>query len=70
MPDKNAESLGVVYRKSEELFRRLQAEMVVFHEWVVLGSIDLDEYVDEVWHVHFLNVEFIGRTLMFPEAQC
>lgn len=48
MPDRSAQSLGVVYKKAEELFRRLLAEKDQFYEWTILGTIDLDEYVDEV----------------------
>jgi dynein heavy chain 2 len=48
LPDRNAASLGIVYKKAEELFRKLAAEKDQFYEWVVLGTIDLDEYVDEV----------------------
>lgn len=48
MPDRNAGSLGIVYKKAEELFRKLLAEKDQFYEWVILGTLDLDEYVDEV----------------------
>lgn len=51
MPDRSAQSLGVVYKKAEELFRRLLAEKDQFYEWTILGTIDLDEYVDEVLSV-------------------
>ncbi len=53
MPDRNASSLGIVYKKAEELFRRLQGEMDQFYEWVILGTIDLDEYIDEVKRAKF-----------------
>jgi dynein heavy chain 2 len=48
LPDRNAASLGIVYKKAEELFRKLAAEKDQFYDWVILGTIDLDEYVDEV----------------------
>lgn len=56
MPDRNAASLGVVYKKAEELFRKLQAEKDQFYEWVILGTLDLDEYVDEVFKLHIIII--------------
>lgn len=41
-----AAGLRVCYRKAELLFTRLEATLEPFHEWVVLGNLNLDELVD------------------------
>jgi dynein heavy chain 2 len=50
MSDRNVPSLIVVYRKAEDLFRRLLEEKDPFQDWVALGSVDLDKYVEENLH--------------------
>ncbi len=50
MADRNVPSLIIVYRKAEDLFRRLWEEKEPFQDWVAIGSVDLDKYVEENLH--------------------
>jgi dynein heavy chain 2 len=50
MADRNVPSLVIVYRKAEDLFRRLLEEKDPFLDWVALGSVNLDDYVQENLH--------------------
>jgi dynein heavy chain 2 len=50
MADRNVPSLVIVYRKAEDLFRRLLDEKNPFIDWVALGSVNLDQYVEENLH--------------------
>ncbi|KAF7232339.1 hypothetical protein EG68_08731, partial [Paragonimus skrjabini miyazakii] len=44
--ENQANGLRVCYRKAEFLFTRLMASVEPFKDWVVLGSLNLDELVD------------------------
>jgi dynein heavy chain 2 len=67
MSDRNAQSLIVVYRKAEELFKRLHEEKEQFSEWVALGSVNLEAYVEENlnevadWEINFKMLKIRGR---------
>ena len=67
MIDQNASGFSTVYRKAEDLFGRLAAVQVQFKDWVVLGSIDLDQLVDRHlenvpdWERNFRALKARGR---------
>lgn len=67
MADRNAPSLIVVYRKAEDLFRRLQEEKVLFEEWVAPGSVNLESFLSEHlvdvtdWEINFKMLKQRGR---------
>ncbi|TPX62627.1 hypothetical protein PhCBS80983_g00247 [Powellomyces hirtus] len=48
MIDNNAASLATVYEKADKLFENLAKVQDIFKDWVVLGTVDLDEIVEEV----------------------
>ncbi|KAJ3022561.1 Cytoplasmic dynein 2 heavy chain 1 [Thoreauomyces humboldtii] len=47
MIDNNAESLSTVYQKAETLFEDLAKVQDIFKDWVILGTVDLEEFVEE-----------------------
>ncbi|KAJ3146349.1 Cytoplasmic dynein 2 heavy chain 1 [Geranomyces michiganensis] len=47
MTDNNAGSLSTVYTKANQLFDNLSKVQDVFKDWVVLGTVDLEEIVEE-----------------------
>jgi dynein heavy chain 2, cytosolic len=67
MADRNPMSLIVVYKKAEELFRRLSEEQEIFREWVALGNVNLEAYVEENlkdvqdWELNFKMLKVRGR---------
>ncbi|PRP81711.1 hypothetical protein PROFUN_10811 [Planoprotostelium fungivorum] len=67
MADRNPLSLIVVYKKAEELFKRLMEEQEIFREWVALGSVNIDAYVEENlrnvadWELNFKMLKLRGR---------
>jgi dynein heavy chain 2 len=67
MIEKNDKSLLVVYRKAEALFQKLGKVLEPFKEWVILGSVDIDEFVQEVlvdvadWELNFKILKQKGK---------
>ncbi|KAI8844037.1 dynein heavy chain and region D6 of dynein motor-domain-containing protein [Chytriomyces cf. hyalinus JEL632] len=67
MVDTNSASLAIVYRKSDELFSSLLAVFDGFKEWIVLGTIPLEEFVLENlvdasdWEINFRMVKSKGK---------
>ncbi|KAK3100036.1 hypothetical protein FSP39_013759 [Pinctada imbricata] len=65
--DRNAEGFITCYRKADALFKKLDASQTQFREWVVLGSIDLDLFVEENlkdlsdWEKNFKGLKARGR---------
>ncbi|KAJ3189734.1 Cytoplasmic dynein 2 heavy chain 1 [Gaertneriomyces sp. JEL0708] len=47
MAEQSIDALGPVYERTEELFGNLNKVIEQFKDWLLLGSIDLDEYVTE-----------------------
>lgn len=47
MVECNGKSLAVVYQQSEDLFQRLLKVKDIFQDWVTLGSIDIDAFIEE-----------------------
>ncbi|TPX70937.1 hypothetical protein SpCBS45565_g01524 [Spizellomyces sp. 'palustris'] len=47
MIDSNATSLSTVYQKADTLFQNLYKVQDLFKDWVILGTVDLDEFVEE-----------------------
>ncbi|XP_025088458.1 cytoplasmic dynein 2 heavy chain 1-like isoform X3 [Pomacea canaliculata] len=52
MIDRNAEGFVTCYRKGAVLFKRLAAVVDQFRDWVVLGALDLEQFVAE----HLVNL--------------
>ena len=67
MVDMNAPSLATVYKKSEILFTEVLRVVDQFKEWVILGTIDLEEFVDSAlgdvsdWEFNFKMVKQKGK---------
>ena len=67
MIDQNVSGFSTVYRKAEDLFERLSAVQNQFKEWVVLGTIDLEQLVDRHlenvpdWERNFRALKARGR---------
>ncbi|XP_077984893.1 cytoplasmic dynein 2 heavy chain 1-like [Glandiceps talaboti] len=67
MIERNAAGFTTVYRKAEDLFTRLEAAKAKFKDWVVLGSLDLDQVVEENlqtvpdWERNFRGLKARGR---------
>ncbi|XP_070553238.1 cytoplasmic dynein 2 heavy chain 1-like isoform X2 [Ptychodera flava] len=67
MIERNAAGFTTVYRKAEDLFTRLVTSKEKFREWVALGSLDLDQVVDEHlqtvpdWERNFKALKARGR---------
>ncbi|KAJ3042257.1 Cytoplasmic dynein 2 heavy chain 1 [Rhizophlyctis rosea] len=67
MIDANVASLGVVYRKAELLFQNLLKVFDLFKDWVILGTVDLDEFAEEAlgdvqdWEVNFRMLKSKGK---------
>ncbi|OWF37256.1 Cytoplasmic dynein 2 heavy chain 1 [Mizuhopecten yessoensis] len=65
--DRNAEGFITCYRKADVLFKRLYAAQEQFKEWVVLGAIDLDQFVEDNlkeisdWERNFKGLKARGR---------
>ncbi|XP_043928516.1 cytoplasmic dynein 2 heavy chain 1 isoform X1 [Protopterus annectens] len=50
MIDRNANGFLTIYRKAEDLFRRLTEVLDKFKEWVVLGQLDIEVLVEKCLH--------------------
>ncbi|KAJ3416777.1 Cytoplasmic dynein 2 heavy chain 1 [Chytridiales sp. JEL 0842] len=67
MVDRNATSLAIVYHKAEILFRNILAVFESFQEWVVLGSVPLEDFVEEAicdvadWELNFRLIKAKGK---------
>ena len=67
MIDNNDKSLLIVYRKAEVLFQNLLKTLDVFKPWVVLGTVDIDEFVEQAlvdvsdWELNFRNLKLKGK---------
>lgn len=67
MIEKNDQSLLVVYKKAEGLFQRLSRALEPFKEWVILGSVDIDQFVADSlvevsdWELNFKNLKQKGK---------
>ncbi|XP_067663541.1 cytoplasmic dynein 2 heavy chain 1-like isoform X1 [Haliotis asinina] len=67
MIDRNAEGFVTCYKKGNALLHRLYAVMDQFKDWVVLGSLDLDQFVlDNLveisdWEKNFKALKTRGR---------
>ncbi|XP_076467409.1 LOW QUALITY PROTEIN: cytoplasmic dynein 2 heavy chain 1-like [Babylonia areolata] len=64
---RNAAGFGACYKKAASLFTRLAAVMDKFRDWVVLGSLDLDQFVQDNllhlsdWERNFRALKARGR---------
>ncbi len=47
MPERNSKHLNTVYIKAEELFQKLSEVKTAYVPWTVLGTIDLQAYIDQ-----------------------
>lgn len=45
--ERNAHRFGHLFKKAEELFQRLEHVKMKFKDWVVLGSVNLEEMIEE-----------------------
>jgi dynein heavy chain 2 len=67
MIEKNDKSLLVVYRKADALFQKLAKVLEPYKEWVILGSVDIDEFCQEVlvdvadWELNFKILKQKGK---------
>ena len=67
MVDHNAIAFTTVYSKAEMLFQQLDKVTEQFHDWVVLGQVDLEslveEHLDSVqdWESNFRALKSKGR---------
>ena len=53
LPDMNSKHLKTVYFKAEELFSKLQQVVNEYRPWTALGSIDLQQHIEQ----HFDSVQ-------------
>ncbi|KAJ3140439.1 Cytoplasmic dynein 2 heavy chain 1 [Physocladia obscura] len=67
MVDTNSASLSIVYKKTDELFQNLLAVYESFKDWVVLGTIHLESFIQEAlidvldWELNFRMVKIKGK---------
>jgi dynein heavy chain 2, cytosolic len=47
MPERNSKHLNTVYIKAEELFQKLSEVKTAYLPWTVLGTIDLQAYIEQ-----------------------
>eukprot|EP01116_Phalansterium_solitarium_P024802 TRINITY_DN91_c0_g1_i1.p1 TRINITY_DN91_c0_g1~~TRINITY_DN91_c0_g1_i1.p1 ORF type:complete len:4098 (+),score=2051.07 TRINITY_DN91_c0_g1_i1:208-12501(+) len=65
--ERNAASLTAVYRKAEDLFRRVAEEADTFQDWVALGTVNIEQYCDDNlkevadWELNFRSLKARGR---------
>ncbi|XP_052794024.1 cytoplasmic dynein 2 heavy chain 1-like isoform X3 [Mya arenaria] len=65
--DRNADGFVNCYKKGDALFKRLAEELEKFKEWVVLGSLDLEEFIEAHlkeqadWEKNFKALKIRGR---------
>ncbi|XP_051782842.1 cytoplasmic dynein 2 heavy chain 1 isoform X2 [Erpetoichthys calabaricus] len=50
MIDRNASGFITIFKKAEDLFRRLSTVLEKFKEWVVIGQVDIDILIEK--HLH------------------
>lgn len=67
MINHNASGFNTVYTKAEDLFKRLLTVQEQFQDWVVLGTVDLEQLVDQNlsvvpdWERNFRALKARGR---------
>ncbi|KAJ3130163.1 Cytoplasmic dynein 2 heavy chain 1 [Nowakowskiella sp. JEL0407] len=67
MVDNNSSSLSTVYEKAENLFQNLSKVQDIFKDWVVLGMVDLDSFIEEAmdevpdWENNFRMIKQKGK---------
>lgn len=67
MVECNEKSLSVVYQKTEVLFTNLAKVTDMFKDWVVLGTVNLEEFVEEAlfdvadWELNFRMLKSKGK---------
>ncbi|KAJ3025524.1 UNVERIFIED_CONTAM: Cytoplasmic dynein 2 heavy chain 1 [Siphonaria sp. JEL0065] len=67
MVDTNSSSLAIVYKKTDELFNNLLLVYDSFKDWIVLGTINLETFVQESlidvsdWELNFRIVKTKGK---------
>ncbi|KAK9815706.1 hypothetical protein WJX72_008353 [[Myrmecia] bisecta] len=67
--DSNIAGIAKVYTAAEALYTRLQDELKKWVDWVALGTVDLDEFVDQNltdvadWDVNFRMLKAAGRDM-------
>ncbi|KAJ8027756.1 Cytoplasmic dynein 2 heavy chain 1 [Holothuria leucospilota] len=65
--ERNAPGFALVYKKAEELFKRLNETKKIFKEWVATGSADLEKLISEHlkvpadWEQNFKALKIRGR---------
>ncbi|KAI8925894.1 dynein heavy chain and region D6 of dynein motor-domain-containing protein [Entophlyctis helioformis] len=65
--DQNASSLATVYNKAETLFQNLLQVYDIFKDWVMLGTVDLDTFVQDAlgdasdWEMNFRVLKQKGK---------
>lgn len=75
MVENNDKSLIVVYRKAEALFQNLAKVLDMFKDWVILGTVNLDEFVEDAlydvadWELNFRILKQKGKDAeLLPSA--
>jgi dynein heavy chain 2 len=69
MIEQNAYSLIVVYQKAEKLFQSLSKTLDLFEDWVTLGSVDLESFIENAlsdiseWDFNFKRLKQKGKEL-------
>ncbi|KAJ3098912.1 Cytoplasmic dynein 2 heavy chain 1 [Phlyctochytrium planicorne] len=67
MIDKNSPTLSIVYRKTEALFLNLLTVYDKFKDWVILGTVNLESFVEEAlsdvydWEMNFRMLKTKGK---------
>ncbi|KAI9209802.1 uncharacterized protein BJ171DRAFT_594818 [Polychytrium aggregatum] len=67
MIDRNAKSLSTVYQKAESLFQNLNRVFDIFKDWVIVGTMELDAFVEEAlgdvtdWELNFRMLKVKGK---------
>lgn len=67
MIDQNSAGFTTVYKKAEDLFRRLVEVQDQFKDWVVLGTVDLEKLIETHlqtvpdWERNFKAIKTKGR---------
>lgn len=65
--ERNSDTLMTVYTFAENLFSRLLKVMDIFKDWVILGAVDLEEFVEDSlenvgdWEMNFRAVKQKGK---------
>ena len=63
--ERNAHRFKDLYEKAEELFVRLEGVKERFRDWVALGSIDMDAFIEE----HCVTAEDYDRNFRASKAK-